>query len=243
MESKDRVSQQHSDMFMAMLKIKYLPEALVEKYLEMKSVTDRIDGHLRAGDMYRIAIDAGYNTKTGIFDECANGKGKVKVIAGEMPKDIVDNGAGIIIDLPTTTEVDGQTELEESVNKTVEEEKAEDVENGEVAEQKRDEEIAEKANDGFDAKVADGVVEPKADLSLLQSASDTLKKNGGDSVGNDEPIPTGTLVTYYTGDEIIEGRIVSSGQKPDKTIVYIIQPTDTEKDQIEAPDSEDIEVQ
>ena len=61
---QEKMDPAHRMYLCRMLKMKQLPESLLERYLQVKTMTDRIDGHLSAGVLAMIAVSAGVEELT-----------------------------------------------------------------------------------------------------------------------------------------------------------------------------------
>lgn len=64
---QEKMDPNHRAYLCRMLKMKELPEYLLEEYARVKKMTDRIDAHLSPGNLAIIAIMAGFNPDTGKF--------------------------------------------------------------------------------------------------------------------------------------------------------------------------------
>ena len=56
---QEKMNERHREYLCRMLKVKELPEDLLERYAQVKRLVDRIDGHLTPGDLAMIIVSIG----------------------------------------------------------------------------------------------------------------------------------------------------------------------------------------
>ncbi len=99
---QEKMDVNHRSYFIRMLKLKVLPECVLEQYLKVKMMIDRIDGHLTVADLALIVLMAGYDPRTKEFTETAE---------VEQLDEVADKEVEKIIESPTLSEtpvVDGE---------------------------------------------------------------------------------------------------------------------------------------
>ena len=79
---QEKMNEQHREYLCRMLKVKELPEDLLERYAQVKRLVDRFDGHLTPGDLAMIIYVAGINF---VFEETTKGEdARLQAEANEM---------------------------------------------------------------------------------------------------------------------------------------------------------------
>ena len=101
-EFQEKMDPNHRALFCRMLKMEQLPECLLEEYVKVKLLADRIDGHLGIGTLVLIAMIAGYDPETGKF--CV-----VEQTVDETVDDIVEQPVDKPVDKPVEQTVSGAT--------------------------------------------------------------------------------------------------------------------------------------
>lgn len=64
---QEKMDQHHRSYFCRMLKMKVLPDCLLEQYARVKLLADRIDGFLSPGELALVVLFAGFDPDTGKF--------------------------------------------------------------------------------------------------------------------------------------------------------------------------------
>lgn len=98
MDLAERLNTVHRDMFCSMLRMKehQLPEKLLIKYVDIKTLTDRIDGRISPCDLARMALDCGYDTVTGTFISDPQPVVVENIQAAIEPKPVIPNPPPVI---------------------------------------------------------------------------------------------------------------------------------------------------
>ena len=69
---QEKMDPTHRTYFCRMLKMKVLPDCLLELYVRVKKMADRMDAHLSPGELVLVAVMAGFNPEAGKF--CVTGQ-------------------------------------------------------------------------------------------------------------------------------------------------------------------------
>jgi len=71
---QEKMDPNHRALLCRMLNVKELPEDLLERYVEVKRLVDRIDGHLNAGDLAMIIVSADVKHLENLLAKITEGK-------------------------------------------------------------------------------------------------------------------------------------------------------------------------
>lgn len=121
-EFQEKMDNVHRAYFCRMLNMKQLPEALLERYAQVKKMVDHIDGHLNPGNLAMIAVIADFGETTEGRDaklQALANEGAAKTSAEQLGKEAEEKKA-VPAEAPTMTGAEAEAAVASGAAKPVE---------------------------------------------------------------------------------------------------------------------------